>query len=262
MYNLDKGSSFETVLIHNREVKVMDQEIQSFPGLDRDIKVVLLDFDGTLYPSSSGIEKQIKSRFRMCARKRLNVSDKEIRKLLTKYRKEYKSSILGLKADYGIDPHDFYEELYGGLDVSLMSPKPGISEALEMLSQKIPLHVFSNSNKTFVKRGLDYLGLEKYIDQIFTVEDNNFIRKPNREVYEATINRVGVEPDKICMFDDIPSSLKMAKKVGFLTILVGNGLRETGFVDLHTGDEYDSVPEWCDFATRDIAGFIEKKMIT
>ena len=93
------------------------------------------------------------------------------------------------------------------------------------------------------------------------MEDNNFIRKPHREVYVATIKRLGVPPESIWMFDDIPSSLKTAKEVGFRTVLVGNGLRESGFVDLHTDEEYDIAPEWCDYEARDIAKFIEDTLL-
>ncbi len=227
----------------------------------KNIKVFVFDFDGTLYPSTAGIEDQIVHRFRACAQKRLNIPEKEVRKLLTQYRQEYRSSVLGLKEHHGIDPFEFYEELYSGLDISAMFPKPGLRESLKHLSRQTPLHVFSNSNRSFVLRGLEHLGLRDYIERVFTIESNNFIRKPNREVYLATVKELGVQPEKICMFDDIPSSLKMAKEVGFVTVLVGNGLRESGWVDLHTNEEYTTSPAWCDYATRNIAQFIEEELI-
>lgn len=232
------------------------------PKLNQEIGAVILDFDGTLYPSSAGIESQIKRRFRACAQKRLDLPEKEVRKLLHQYRKEYRSSVLGLKEHHGIDPFEFYDELYRGLDISTMFPKPNLKEALEHLSSQWPLYVLSNSNRSFVLRGLSHLGLQDCITGVFTVENNNFIRKPHREVYVATIRRLGIPAEKICMFDDIPSSLQAAKAVGFLTVLVGNGLRESGFVDLHTGDEYTTPPGWCDYAVQDIAKFIEDKLLT
>jgi len=229
--------------------------------VENEAKAIIFDFDGTLYPSSAGIESQIKQRFRICAQKRLNLSEKEVQKLLHQYRVEYRSSILGLQERHGVDPFEFYEELYGGLDISTMFPKPNLREVIERLARKTPLYVFSNSNRSFVLRGLSHLGLQGYITDVFTVEDNNFIRKPHREVYVATIKRLGVPPESIWMFDDIPSSLKTAKEVGFRTVLVGNGLRESGFVDLHTDEEYDIAPEWCDYEARDIAKFIEDTLL-
>ncbi len=225
------------------------------------VKAVIFDFDGTLYPSSAGIESQIKQRFRMCAQKRLNLPEREVQKLLHQYRMEYRSSILGLQERHGVDPFEFYEELYGGLDISTMFPKPNLRGVLERLARKAPLYVFSNSNRSFVLRGLSHLGLGDCISDVFTVEDNNFIRKPHREVYVATIKRLGVPAESIWMFDDIPSSLKTAKDVGFSTVLVGNGLRESGFVDLHTEEEYETAPEWCDYAAQDIAKFIEDELL-
>ena len=233
-----------------------------FSKLNREINAIIFDFDGTLYPSSAGIESKIKHRFRVCAQKRIGLSEKEIQKLLHRYRIEYRSSILGLKERHGVDPFEFYEELYGGLDISTMVPKPNLMEGLKRLSARVPLYVFSNSNRSFVLRGLSHLGLKDSIADVFTVEDNNFIRKPHREVYVATIKRLGIPAEKILMFDDIPSSLQTAKEVGFITILVGNGLRESGFVDLHTGEEYETAPGWCDYAAQDIAQFIEETLLT
>ncbi len=230
-------------------------------GTDRPIKACVLDFDGTLYPSSAGIEAQIKERFRYCARKRLHLPDREIRKLLEHYRKEYRSSILGLQEDYGIDPNEFYEELYNGLDISTITPKHGLHQALKELAHRIPLFVLSNSNRSFVTRGLLRLGYTDVITDVFTVEDHGFIRKPHREVYDATILRIGVPAEMICMFDDIPSSLRTAKACGFLTVLVGNGLRNSSFVDLHTNDEYDTAPDWCDLAAIDIASVIRDNFL-
>ncbi|OGI95458.1 hypothetical protein A2917_02775 [Candidatus Nomurabacteria bacterium RIFCSPLOWO2_01_FULL_42_17] len=227
----------------------------------KNIKVFVFDFDGTLYPSTAGIEDQIMHRFRICAQKRLNIPEKEVRRLLTQYRQEYRSSVLGLKEHHGIDPFEFYEELYSGLDISAMFPKPGLGEALKRLSQRAPLHIFSNSNRSFVLRGLEHLGLRDYITKVFTIESNNFIRKPNREVYLATVQELGIKAQEICMFDDIPSSLQMAKEVGFVTVLVGNGLRESGWVDLHTKEEHTTPPVWCDYATQNIVQFIEKELI-
>lgn len=224
-------------------------------------KAIIFDFDGTLYPSSAGIESQIKQRFRMCAQKRLNLPEREVQKLLHQYRTEYRSSILGLQERHGVDPFEFYEELYGGLDISTMFPKPNLREVLERLARRVPLYVFSNSNRSFVLRGLSHLGFGDYITDVFTVEDNNFIRKPHREVYVATIKRLGVLVESIWMFDDIPSSLKTAKEVGFSTVLVGNGLRKSGFVDLHTEEEYETAPEWCDYAAQNIAKFIEDELL-
>lgn len=239
-----------------------DSEKTNSVELKQSIKVATFDFDGTLYPSSAGIESQIKKRFRMCARKRLGISGKDLLKLLTKYRKKYRSSIIGLEKHHGIDAYDFYEELYGGLDISSMTPKPGLQIALKRLSEKIPIYVFSNSNRSFVRRGLKHLELSEYFTDLITVEDNNFIRKPNHEVYKSTIERLGVSGENICMFDDIASSLKTAKETDFLTILVSNGLSETGFIDLHTGIEHKNAPKWCDYATRNIADFILNNMIS
>lgn len=221
----------------------------------------LFDFDGTLYPSSAGIEAQIKSRFLACAMSRLGLSASETKKLLQKYREQYRSSVLGLQEHHGIDPTAFYEDLYSGLDISNMAEKPGLRSAITSLSKTAPLYLLSNSNQSFVIRGLERLKLRDYFSGIFTVEDNNFIRKPNPEVYHATLDRLRLDAGQVLMFDDIPSSLKTAKAHGFGTVLVGNGLDNDGYVDLHTGERFSEKPDWCDYADHDIARFIRERLL-
>ncbi|MCX6729026.1 MAG: HAD hydrolase-like protein [Candidatus Saccharibacteria bacterium] len=228
---------------------------------DKRMEAIIFDFDGTLYPSTAGIESQIVSRYQMCAEKRLALPKNEVLSLLRRYREEYRSSVLGLQEHHGIDPFEFYNELYDGLDISTIVPKPRLKDVLTALSKVVPLYILSNSNRSFVLRGLNHLGMQDLIKNVFTVEDNNFIRKPHKEVYIATVNRLGISAETIWMFDDIPSSLQTAKNVGFTTVLVGNGLRKSGFVDLHTRDEYEVAPEWCDYAAQDIAKFIDETIL-
>lgn len=226
------------------------------------IDACIFDFDGTLYLSSAGIEKQIKARFRTCAQKRLGLSEHEVKRLLHEYRQKYHSSVLGLQKHHDVDPFEFYEELYSGLDISNMKPKPRLSEVLRHLSSGIPLYILSNSNRTFVQRSLVHLGLEQYLTEIFTVEDNGFIRKPQESAYFIAIKRIGIDPSRVCMFDDIASSLQAAKRVGLVTILIGNGISDSHYVDLHTSIHHAERPSYCDFAAQDIAEFIGDKFLT
>lgn len=219
-------------------------------------RAFLFDFDGTLYPSSAGIERQIKKRFRFFAQRHLGISEIEVRNLLHLYRKEYRSSVLGLMEHHQVDPHQFYEEIYGGIDITHMTPRPGLKGALRELSQNAPLYILSNSNRSFVQRGLSHLGLRDYFTKICTVEDHGFIRKPHNEAYIATLEVIGSPAEEVCMFDDIASSLMAAKSLGFTTVLVWNGLREDAYLDLHTGEEHATIPDWCDDSARDIAQFI------
>lgn len=226
----------------------------------KEIEAVVFDFDGTLYSSSAKIELQLKPAMVRTASKYTNLPEDDARNLLREYRAEFKSSILGLVRDYDVNPHEFYREVYDNLDLTNMKPYDGLAEALENLSEICPIYVLTNSNSTFTHRSLEKLGIDKEIfEHVYTVEDNNFIRKPNREVYEDLFaNKLQVTAEKVAFFDDIASSLKMVGSMGSKTILVGNGLREAPyFVDLHTAEEHNGKPDFVSMATHNISKFVQ-----
>jgi putative hydrolase of the HAD superfamily len=238
----------------------MDDKAKSIadPVSFGEIDVLVFDFDGTLYESSAGIEQQLRPLMVRHAAQVLGVSAKETRRVLAGYRAEYKSSVLGLREHHGVDPETFLRNMYDDLDLAKMTARPGLRFELERLRKKVPLIVFTNSNRSFTHRAIGLLGLAGVFEIVFTVENNGFIRKPEIEAYEGLYRSLNLVPRRVAMFDDIASSLRIMSGFGSRTILVGNGLRvEPNFVDLHTGEEHSQVPDFVDAATHDLVGFLK-----
>lgn len=237
----------------------MNSKIKGISGLvcAGEIDAFVFDFDGTLYESSAGIEQQLRPLMVRHAARVLGVSVEESKRTLAEYRAEYKSSVLGLREHYGVDPETFLRDMYDDLDLSKMAVRPGLRLELERLREKVSLIVFTNSNRSFTHQAIGLLGLIGVFDTVFTVEDNGFIRKPEIEAYEGMYRGLNVIPGRVAMFDDIASSLRVMSGFGSRTILVGNGLRsEPNFVDLHTGEEHEQAPEFVDASTHDLVGFL------
>ena len=222
-----------------------------------EVAALVFDFDGTLYESSAGIEQQLRPLMVQTAARTLDVSHDEARQVLARYRSQYRSSVLGLQEYHNVDPVSFLEEVYGNLDLSKMESRPGLSIELSRLSKALPLVVFTNSNRSFTYRAIEILGLTDIFESVRTIEDNDFIRKPEPEAYEGLYRSLGLVPEQVAMFDDIVSSLQVLDSFGSNAILVGNGLRPAPcFVDLHTGEEYQDVPDFIDAWTHDLPGFL------
>lgn len=222
-----------------------------------EVATLVFDFDGTLYESSAGVEHQLRPLMVKTAAKTLGVAEEEARRILASYRQQYKASVLGLREHHGIDPELFLAEVYDSLDLSRMRPRRGLIEELTQLKGIIPLMIFTNSNRSFTHRAVKRLGLTDLFEQIITVEDNDFIRKPQIVAYEGLYRMLKLAPRRVAIFDDIASSLRIVKEMGSYAVLVGNGLREPPhFVDLHTGIEYDSAPQFVDAWTHDIVSFV------
>lgn len=221
------------------------------------VTYLLFDLDGTLYESSAGVEAQLRGAMCRQAALELGVELAAAMALMATYRNQYKSSIIGLRDHHGLDPMSFYEAVYNSLDVSRMMRRIGLVEALEALAASVPLGVFTNSNRSFTHRTLEFLGIAHVFERVVTVEDHGFIRKPNPEVYVRVFESLKRRPEEVIMFDDIASSLEAMSRLGSRGVLVGNGLRPAPFfVDLHTNLEHDGTPGYALASTHDISKFI------
>ncbi len=224
-----------------------------------EVDVLVFDFDGTLYESKAGIEYQLRPLMAKHAARELNVSTADAIVILRKYRALYKSSVIGLHKYHGIDPEEFLNGVYSNIDITRVTSRLGLYAELHRLQKIIPISIFTNSNKEFTSKIIKLLGLEGLFSTVLTVEDNNFIRKPELEAYTGMYKILNVYPERVIMFDDITSNLRVVHSLGSKTVLVSNGLRaQPNFVDLHTGEEYSEAPSFVDTATHDLVNFLSK----
>lgn len=221
---------------------------------------LVFDFDGTCYPSTAGIESQLRPLMRQEIARATGVALSEVPALRKKVFEltGLKETIIGLQQYYGVDPHHLYRRVYTRLDLTSLAPYEDFAETLEGLAQNSKLCLFTNSYQPFIAKALGILGLEHAFHKVITTGENGFLRKPNPEVYEALFKtHLRAAPNRVAIFDDIASSQRIASEMGAVTILVGNGLRpDPCFVDLHTNEEWEWAPEFIDYTAHDITEFL------
>ena len=85
------------------------------------------------------------------------------------------------------------------------------------------IYILSNSifSGTNLKIYLDYLGVGKYIEEVFSSADIG-IRKPSEEIFTYVIDRLGINNPKVVYFigDSIEKDYNGAKNFGFTPILM------------------------------------------
>ncbi|MDG2372612.1 MAG: HAD family phosphatase [Flavobacteriaceae bacterium] len=111
-----------------------------------------------------------------------------------------------------------YEKLirmyYDRWDEMLKDPIPGTLDILKklVLSKKYKIYALTNwSSETFPK-ALKKFEFLKWFDGII-VSGEEKTRKPYRKIYEITINRFNLEPNKTLFIDDNISNIEAAKKL-------------------------------------------------
>ena len=106
-------------------------------------------------------------------------------------------------------------------------PLPGVQRLLdEAKSNGLKLAVASSSDSAWVRRHLKRLNLECYFDAICTKDDVADV-KPNPELYQLALERLGLQPEEAIAFEDSPNGIRAARTAGLRCIAVPNAVTQS-----------------------------------
>ena len=193
----------------------------SAPDLRPDLRHVgtwIFDLDNTLYPSECEFMALIDERMTAFVMRETGLAHVEARALQRRYLDEHGTTLAGLVAHHGIDPHVFLDEVH---DVSLdrLTPDRDLEQALKRLPGR--RLVFTNGSAAHAERVLDKLGVRALFEAVFHLEAADFTPKPRPAAYHALIEAHGVDPERSAFFEDSERNLKPAADLGMTTVLVG-----------------------------------------
>ncbi|WP_052807273.1 HAD-IA family hydrolase [Risungbinella massiliensis] len=220
------------------------------------LKVLLFDLDGTLYPASA-IENKIGPTFFGHAKKVFQLDAEQTYETIQQYRKEFHHVIFGLKKYYGIDPDTFYADVFESLDISAAEPYNGLIDILHECSKYYKLALWTNSSRGHAKRLLEKFSCLNLFSYIFSLEDFNYYKKPNREGFEMCLEKLKESPKNVLFFDDSYLNLKTAKIIGLNTVLVSNHIVEPPyFWEMHRKEKH--FPQsFVDYNTHNLTEMLE-----
>ncbi len=114
-------------------------------------------------------------------------------------------------------------------------PFAGAREFLDRWFGKKPMALATNSPLGFVQPALDEAGLFKFFDYI-TTSDEVVHRKPDPEIIECTVQKLGSDPLKTLVFEDQVIGIQAARSAGAQVVAVDNGqlVDFPSDVDIHT----------------------------
>ena len=101
-------------------------------------------------------------------------------------------------------------------------PFSGAREFLERWFGKKPMALATNSPLGFVQPALEKAGLLEFFDHI-TTSDEVAHRKPDPEIIERTIQKLGSDPLKTLVFEDQLIGIQAARAAGAQVVAVDNG---------------------------------------
>ena len=209
----------------------------------RHIESWIFDLDNSLYPASANLFELIDIRMGEFIQQLLACDSEEARRVQKRHFHEHGTTLAGLMASHGIDPHDFLGFVHD-IDLARISADPALVRAIDLLPGR--KFVFTNGDAAYAARVLYKLGLANLWDGVHDIHAMNYVPKPDPRAYAAMCERWKIDPARALFVEDMARNLEPAKKLGMTTVWIDNGSEQAGrdadpsFIDYRTGD----IGEW------------------
>ena len=123
-----------------------------------------------------------------------------------------------LRSSLGINLSD--QQFMEGWNAILPDETPGMAALLKRLRARIPLYLFSNSNRAHhAYWARTFAGTLENFREVFVSSDLGR-RKPEPEAFATVMSRIGAPPEKIRFFDDTEVNVQSARNLGMQAIHV------------------------------------------
>ncbi|MFA5969504.1 MAG: pyrimidine 5'-nucleotidase [Sphingomonas sp.] len=209
----------------------------------------IFDLDNTLYPANVNLFPQIDDRITDYVARQTGLDRAAARAVQKQYFHSHGTTLFGLIADHGVDPHDYLAFVHDvEMDV-LEHDAPLVAAIARLPGRKL---VFTNGDTPYALKVLDRLGLGDAFEAIHDIHAMAYVPKPSLTAYQGLVAATGIDPSESLFVEDMARNLAPAKALGMATVWVDNG-SEQG-----PGDDRSFI----DFTTRDIAAWLNAIMET
>lgn len=185
----------------------------------RELKMILLDVDDTLYPKGTGPFAHVNRRIDRYVMSTCRIDRQQAGELRKTYIREYGSTLQGLMRHYGIDPAHYLEDVHDVPVEDMLSRDERLRSALGVLNRD--LVAFTNGSLDYACRILKALGIDEMITDLFTIEYMDFVPKPLPWAYRKVMQQYGKRPGEYLVVDDSIANVRTAKELGMAAVIVG-----------------------------------------
>lgn len=203
----------------------------------------IFDLDNCLYPASCDLFALIDERMSKYIQNLVGCDADEARRVQKGHFHDHGTTLAGLMAEHGIDPHEFLDFVHD-IDLTRLTPAPGIATAIARLPGR--KFVFTNGAENYAKRVLAALGLDDAFEGTHDIHATSYVPKPKADAYRSLCERFAIDPRCALFVEDMAKNLAPAKAIGMMTVWVNNGSEQGGhgpdrsFIDV----EIEDVGEW------------------
>ncbi|WP_242184086.1 pyrimidine 5'-nucleotidase [Sphingomonas sp. CARO-RG-8B-R24-01] len=199
----------------------------------------VFDLDNTLYPASARLFDQMDVKMTAYVAQALGVDLVEARRIQKAYFFDHGTTLAGLMAEHGVDPHHFLADVHD-IEMDVLDENAPLAAAIARLpGRKI---IFTNADTPYATRVLDRLGLGESFEAIHDIHAMDLKPKPNASAYAGLCAAFDIDPTESLFVEDMARNLAPAKAIGMTTVWIDNGSEQAAaeqdrsFIDFTTPD--------------------------
>ncbi len=194
-------------------------------------RVWIFDLDNTLHDAATAIFPSMHQQINDYLMRHFGVDQAGADAMRQGFWLRYGTTMNGLMRHHGTDPRHFLRETHVFPELAdMLIHENALKHALGRLGgTKL---VFSNAPRQYVQEVLRGIGLERYFDAVYTIEDARFRGKPALHGFNLLLRKHKLDPHRCAFVDDVLENLRTAHRLGMSTVWVSPARRRVPFVDL------------------------------
>jgi putative hydrolase of the HAD superfamily len=200
--------------------------------------VWIFDLDNTLHDARPRIFPSMHGQINAYLKRHFGVDDAGADAMRQHFWRRYGTTLNGLMRHHGTDPREFLRETHVFPELAgMVVHDNALRHALERLGgRKL---VFSNAPRHYVAEVLRAIGLGRYFEAVYSIEDARYRGKPALHGFHMLLRKHDLDPHRCAFVDDILDNLRAAHRLGMSTVWVSRSSRRLPFVDLRVASVVD-----------------------
>jgi putative hydrolase of the HAD superfamily len=194
-------------------------------------RVWIFDLDNTLHDARARIFPAMHDQINAFLRRQFSVDDAGANDMRERFWRTYGTTLNGLMRHHGVHPRKFLAETHVFPELAdQVVHENALKHALERL-QGTKL-VFSNAPRHYVWQVLKAIGLWRYFDGVYAIEDARYRGKPALHGFRYLLRKHNLDPHRCAMVDDMLENLRTAHRLGMSTVWISDVRRRVPYVDV------------------------------
>lgn len=194
-------------------------------------RVWLFDLDNTLHDAAARIFPSMHEQINDYLKRHFAVDDDGANAMRQSFWRRYGTTMNGLMRHHGTDPRRFLAEthVFPELDKMVVGENALRHALARLAGRKL---VFSNAPRHYVEQVLRALGVRRFFEAVYTIEDTGYRGKPALHGFHVLLRNHDLDPHRCAFVDDILENLRSAHRLGMSTVWVSRARRRVSYVDL------------------------------